>query len=115
MVPVLCSSYRTLRVVPGDGPQTNLKDVTSNLFPNKDITVYLSFLIDNGDHDCGYEDSVRCFVDMACRSELAYSQEQWLLKSVYQQDGHRHHGNKCPAYFCPSNFPGNYLGPILPI
>lgn len=48
VVPALCSSYQTLGVALGDGPQAHLKDITSTLFPNKDITVYLSFLIGEG-------------------------------------------------------------------
>lgn len=95
----LCSSHQTLGVAPRDGPQANLRDVTSNLFPNKDITVCLSFFISKGVRDCGYGGSVRCFVDMACRAELAHSQGQRLLKSVYQQDRCGHHRNKCPCPF----------------
>lgn len=48
----------------GDGPQANLKDMTSNLFADNDITVYLSFLVGKGVRDCGCEDSVRCCAKM---------------------------------------------------
>lgn len=50
----------------GDGPQANLKDMTSNLFADNDITVYLGFLVGKGVRDCGCEDPVRCCAKMVC-------------------------------------------------